>query len=512
MHKGLFYFIALAILLTVIKYAVITAAITFVLCAWGYGIYLLACYLYVGAINNPEADPLCTKVAKYLVSRDSVSVKDICDKFSINTTRSKYIIKQLNQIGLICNDKPVTNSIWELAKYFKLINSNDDFFKKADLEEIIKFKEITKVQIEKEQDILIKSLLETLENTLENTKWIECLENKIGACSSYLPMNILSDIEEELKNRKQVRIPATNLDVAPNILNSYMPFCDMLLSLRSNSKWTMTGCQFSIYPETFLEIKVNNLDFKVPCTNIYGYKLYFYPEFIIKYSYNTYSIKKYHYNDISINYSPTILKKASWFNNNDAHFLYKRYRHTCLDGTPDMRYKNNPSTSYYQFYDLTLTQLNIHILFGNERFPQNITKSFNEFKFLLRNQGIEEHNTYNDICIYENYSSQMSGNLRNRIIDTIKMYKIRPDTIRHRTFVSILKDYRVFLNVEDKAYANIINSAMQDGTLEYILQNGWGSTISTQAISNFITNYGYDENKCKIALSSVIEGFTLLNN
>lgn len=518
MNKGTGGLIILAIIVTVIVYAAMAVAAVCAICALCYGIFILIRYFHVGKITNPKADPLCSKIAKHIVSKQNVSVEEICSLFSIDVARCNFIIKQLEQIGIVDNKKATIKDIWDLGAYFKKVNANDNYFLEiienqlndelAKTEKRINA-EIEKIedQINKESDLLIKQFLKNIERTKENKYWIKFLEKKKIALSAYSSNEDINTIDDEINKRKTgITINPVNINVESHVLTVFDDFKQTLLSLKNNKQWTGDKKSLSVNLESFFGTTINDNEFLVPCMNFNGYQLYFYPECIIKYVADSLKIiTKISYNDLNLYLNYEVICKSSWFGENDAEYMYSRYRHQCLDGTPDLRYNHNPATRYFKFYCLGLSPLSIQIFFGNEDKPKELIHSFDKFRSLLYSSQS------NKLAVKQsnNSSSAESGitDLRTRIIETIKKYDIQPGTIKAKTFVSILKDYHVFQNREDKAYANILKSALDNGTLQTILNYGFGHVYSAEAIEAFIVTSGYDQNKTKNILSYVADAY-----
>lgn len=512
MNKGTGGLIILAIIVTVIAYAAMAVAAVCAICALCYGIFILIRYFHVGKITNPKADPLCSKIAKHIVSKQNVSVEEICSLFSIDVARCNFIIKQLEQIGIVENKKATIKDIWDLGAYFKKVNDNDNYFLEiienqvndelAKTEKRINV-ELEKIedQINKENDLFIKQILKNIERTKENKYWIKFLEKKKIALSVYSSNEDINAIEDEINKRKtEFTLNPVNINIESHVLNVYEDFKHTLLSLKKNKVWKADKNMLSIKLDSFFGTTINNDELLVPCMTFNSFQLYFYPEYMIKYVADSFKIiTKISYNDINLSYKYEVIPKSPWFGEKDAEYMYSRYLHQCLDGTPDLRYNYNPATRYYKFYTIGISILNVHVFFGNEDTAIKLIGSFNKFKSLLCTSKCNQLTSDDkDFGI---------GDLRTRIIDTIKKYDIQLGTVKAKTFVSILKDYHVFQNREDKAYANILKSALDNGTLQTILDYGLGHVYSAEAIEAFIVTSGYDQTKTKNILSYVADAY-----
>ena len=88
-------------IIEIIKYIAVPALIIIGCITICWLLYKIFQYYYIGTIKNVQADPLLTKISKWVVTKERVYVSDLMDFFAIGYDRSVFIITQLNLMGLL---------------------------------------------------------------------------------------------------------------------------------------------------------------------------------------------------------------------------------------------------------------------------------------------------------------------------------------------------------------------------------------------------------------------------
>ena len=130
--------------------------------------------------------------------------------------------------------------------------------------------------------------------------------------------------------------------------------------------------------------------------------LWIYPRFIIKETEQVFELIKWETISCIID-QPILLKQAKMINNPDNILPYRmQYRHSNRDGSPDLRYKSNPSHPAYLFTPLSLKIGDeVRLLLLNYRDAVLIAESMNSYiKKNAINTGYDQlHESYNSESI-----------------------------------------------------------------------------------------------------------------
>lgn len=140
---------------------------------------------------------------------------------------------------------------------------------------------------------------------------------------------------------------------------------------------------FAFRTPKFLIIKQEVLSFYLN-----SYLIFLFDDFLIRYNYSNNKIEIYKYTNFKIKYfksTKTNKELQSYkIHKTKAKIHHKYYLHECLDGTPDLRYKNNPLFIHYIFHGLTV-QLNDSF---NVTFISEDIETLNILVGLFKNQKL----------------------------------------------------------------------------------------------------------------------------
>ena len=165
-----------------------------------------------------------------------------------------------------------------------------------------------------------------------------------------------------------------------------------------------------------------------------GIKLHFFPYFIITEIDCGYDLIEF--TDVSVIDKNTIsVEESSTSSIKGANPAYYNYLHQRIDGGPDRRYKNNPSTPVY-LYDIFKLYVGkeIQIISASSRSTLNIINSINRYQCELSKYQVLSTIYVKDIDISEDEYASL-----------IKKFIVKygKDFILSKSFVNRLKDYRV---------------------------------------------------------------------
>lgn len=165
-----------------------------------------------------------------------------------------------------------------------------------------------------------------------------------------------------------------------------------------------------------------------------GVKLHFYPYFIITEINNEYDLIKI--TDVSIRERNSIyVEESSTSSIKGAKPAYYNYLHQRIDGGPDRRYKNNPSTPVYK-YDIFKLCIGkeIQVISAYSKSTLNIIDSIQKYQF-----EFEKYPTLSLISVKGiDISRDEYADLIKGIID-----KHGKEFILSKSFINYLKDYRI---------------------------------------------------------------------
>lgn len=285
-----------------------------------------------------------------------------------------------------------------------------------------------------------------------------------------------ADIDENI-NKKTLMIDDHEVIdshvIDTNLYNEYTKLYSFLVrinmkcdvwEIRNNTKRVIanftTGYLYGVVP---------NNKCKAIWTQVKGVKYYFYPNYVVQQK-GEFSIECISYDKISPKLS-VITESADHIR--AAKAVGYTYLHTCIDGTPDLRYKYNPRSTIYEYRLLQLMGLSnftvyitsnaaagefsalikqlSHIAKGNAPLPQNKDNGSPDKKQNLKNDVVP-HN-----------QEKPSDELLDLSIMIVQIFKqFGKGIVTSSQFIHILDDYRAF-NDENQYVRNIIRLLQSTG-------------------------------------------------
>lgn len=496
--------IALAVIVVVLAYAALYVAIAAGVCLVLFGLFLLFRSLYIGRVRHPKADPLFTKAAKDTVKNKEFDQSRFAAKHEISSERTKYIKTQLEYAGIIKNDSVNVERLGGLHDIFKEINSHEDFFFEIVEKQAIDIQSSIENQINNESNELVISILNALKNNVNNRVIVGYLKKRLVAYKDYASQDDIDKLSAQIAS-----YDSTESQICVNINSEFISAYQQLQQLKSNHQysriWSKNHNKIKWEMDSFCNIFINGQLFEALCFSSNGVTYYFYPSFVIRYNGADPSdmVHIYDYKSINVNTWSFTQKEESWFSSMDAKKAYCTWLHSCKDGSPDLRYNYNPSTSHYYFYGASIPQLGFEFICGEQALTEDFRNSVSNVT-AKKNTNVPQKNTRNVPQLYDSNSSSALGI---KIKKVISLHSIQLDTIKNKTFVSLLNDYQAFDSLEEKASARILKQAVFDGTMETVLSKGLISIEAKQAIDKFIISTGFDEKKARSIISDVYYGF-----
>lgn len=516
MDKAAGTLLIIALIVMGVYYTFIAIVVCVLVCVVCYGLYWGIQQLYVGKVHNKEADPLFTNIAKWIVRDEThqrhLTTKLIANEFSIEDARANYILQQLDCANIIKGRKAVCKNYWSLGAIFHKINSDTGFFTHC-LNDKMDF-------LDRELYALIHnsitkefvSILTAFKNVLPGVMQIEFFERKREVMSNYASSEELNSLDQQLYQLKQ-KFGKESIDIQVNssIAQSYQDLCD---SIERTSHLKVRSHLYSpvnITTENIFPVKINGVKSTTPCVQIGTYKFYFFPTFVIEFADRINPIIKFiERKNIKVEITKTYTtEKKDWFEEEKVPISSSTYLHTCLDGTPDLRYKDNPRIYYYALHKIEFKGLDLCLVSGQNGFHawkkyfMDIAKPNNTYKSETKNIKTQQEK----IAPVSTVMSDVEEALQERIIKVISDAHVDYNITATRSFVSILNDYNVFQSVDEMAYPRILKAAIDAGVLIKIMNLGVTSAESISTIQRFITSSGYDANKTTYIMTCVYNAF-----
>lgn len=316
--------------------------------------------------------------------------------------------------------------------------------------------------------------------------------------------------KEELNNRKQnnssflanyTYIDKETIDQVD--LDKFFQLNNTIIALSKSDIWRVGTRQKSSYYFFWgSNIRRNIVSFKkeyfnkiIPSVNcevysisILGSTFYFYPKYIIQ-SKGKNNYRIINYSQLSIKINECVVIEDNYKPKGGVSIGYT-YEHTCIDGTPDMRYKYNRKFPKYKYGYINIISLdNFRIDIANYNLANDFYKAIIEIKHTVKRHN-KQHNKQNiispaDKCSNSNNNQPSSANsskslsgerigFRNIMCTIIE--KEGRDIIMQKRFIYMLEDMHAFKEVPHIKY--ILNLMQTDGYMEKILTEDEGAIIS----------------------------------
>ena len=374
--------VVIALVVMALKYIAIAAGIGLGL----FGLFHLFKWLFIGWVKESKADPLFTQAAKEIAKKKSFNGKEFQQKFSLSDDRIHFIESQLNYAGILSGNSVMVENQWELRSFFRSINTAEDFFFTAIDEQVSRIQDSISKQIKRESNELTIALLSTLSNNLRGELMIDYLSLKQKASSTFASQEEMEAISEQI-NEYSKSLEQLNIVENDETMAAFESFCSMLDSIHGIRIWSSKHNELTIQKSPFNHVQINERTLSVPYIDNKERGYYLYPSFVIVASQKdrfVHSLRVCNYGEIEVNTRSFTESKGAWFKSEDAEKAYTTWLHTCKDGTPDLRYSYNPSTTYYHFYAANLSRLQVEIISGNRSVIDYIEKAF----FIARKNNV----------------------------------------------------------------------------------------------------------------------------
>lgn len=523
MEKASFGLILIALIAMGVYYAFIALLVCILICATCYGLYWIVRTMYVGKVKNEDADPLLTNISKWIVKGDNghrnISPKLLEETFHIEEARAIYIIQQLTCANIIKSQKTVCKNYWVLGNKFRELNSNSEFFKDCLNNKIVSLKNEIDILINNSTNVHIRSTLIAFQKAIPFVMRINFLQLKKKAISSYAQQDIINLLDKQIfQKRQDLDNNKINIVTTTTIANYYKEFCMSITRSTSFKVWSKLHSQVYITCENFFSVNINGIETPIPCITLGTYRYYFFPTFVIEFQDCPKTIFKIsEIKDIKVYITKQHITKEPWFKESEIPVTSTSYLHTCLDGTPDLRYKYNPRICYYGLYQIDFIGLDLSLVSGQIGF-RVWSKYFEKITNFSMNTHKNKDNSTKSILnkrnvLSENTVATNSNNdpLAQRISEVISDNKINNKMIMSRSLISILNDYNVFQSIEEMAYPKILKAAFESEVMPKILDVSLSSTERNCLIQRFILSSGYDTKKTNYIFSCVFDALKSCN-
>ena len=369
--------IAIVVILVIIGSALMYVAIAAGVIAALYGLYLLLRWLLIGWAKKSKADPMFSIAAKTAVKNKNFVRHDFAVKHSLSDERMKYIITQLRIAGVLDGCSVLIDKQWELHSVFKSINSEKDFFLSRIQSGIGSVVTAIEDQIKIEVDPDVISVLESIKANAEIGIQTNYLKTKLLALRDYADQNEIDEVQSQIS---ALSSQGSIIDIfeEDGVMQRFDEFESYFMNATSAKTWNASHQRIDISQESFGNFHINGQFREVPFLADNGVEVYFYPSFAAIYRRNSDSqaFQLVTYLSIRSTSSSFTERPSSWFNESDAMVAYRTWLHSRVNGGPDLRYKNNPSTPHYSFYKVAISPIEIETLSGSSSIIDDTKKAF----------------------------------------------------------------------------------------------------------------------------------------
>lgn len=500
--------IALVVILVLIGYALMYVAIAAGICLALFGIFLLFRWLLIGWTKKSKADPLFTKAARSAVKNKGFDRVGFAQKHSISDARSKFITRQLRLAGVMADSTVLIDKQWGLRLVFRSINSENEFFLSRIQDDIESILSSIAEQTRSESDVYILSILSSIKTSAETgmkLSYYKLWQKAIQDYADQSEIDSLSGLIDDLSSQNSVN----DFLVGYDVMQDFNDFCSYFTNKNSTKAWNTNHQIIDISQDSFCDIHINGKPQEVPYIAGINVEAFFYPTFVVvlRKQSQTEAFRIIDYSSLRLITHSFTEPESNWFTEDDASVAYRTWLHSKVNGGPDLRYKNNPSTAHYSFYKACLSPLGIEIISGSSSF---ISRLRSAFSFLCKAKGsINKSEPLRGELpkAQKQDSTYCSSELGQRITKAIKQYSISEEAIDNGTLISALNDYQVFRSIEDRSYAIILRQAIREGVLSTVMRKGPSSVEGANAIKTFILTSGFDEKRTETVIEAIYHGF-----
>ena len=267
---------------------------------------------------------------------------------------------------------------------------------------------------------------------------------------------------------------------------------NMLTSISYSSTLNLCSGQRKCYNynhECFLNVHSNEKIIHLYCHNV---SLYLYPLFIVEVN-NDENFVIHNWRELSFDiHKIRAYTKGYGSELKGAVELCHSYEHTCIDGTPDMRYKKNDIYRTYRVCQLTCKQIpSFNFIVANETLANGLLHCFNQYTNLKESKNCADiRNQNNDD--YTIYSS-----LFNELDNVISEYGV--EIISSKKLFYIMSDLGCFKN--DTKLRLLFRDMTDDNIMDLFLN----SYITQSKLEDLALIYSYKYNY------SIDDCLTILN-
>ena len=376
--EGLIAIVVILVLIgTALMYVAIAAGIGLAL----YGLFLLFRWLFIGWTKKSKADPLFTKAAKTAVKKKYFVRHDFAERYSLSDERIKFIIMQLRISGVLDGSSVLIDKQWGLHSIIRAINSEEDFFMARIQEEVDCIISSIDEQIKTESDPDILFVLESIKAKAEIGMKINYLRTKLIAIRDYAEQSDINEVQRQI-NDLYAQSEIIDIFEEKDAMQLFDEFESHINTITSAKVWNTNHQRIDISQDSFCDIHINGKTREVPFIAADSVEVFFYPSFIVLFHRRSESraLQVVDYYPISVKTSSFTEPPSTWFDANDATVAYHTWLHSRVNGGPDLRYKNNPSTPYYSFYKASISPIGIEVVSGSSSINDEIKKAFKSIK------------------------------------------------------------------------------------------------------------------------------------
>ena len=308
---------------------------------------------------------------------------------------------------------------------------------------------------------VLKKLILALSNELPIEELDIALDNCILEFANYVPIfneEVINPLEYE-----EIKSVFRNLPKSVFVSYNRMP--------------TSNNAGFYIYDSyksdnsTFLSIQSS---FEILHITDKCYNLFLYPNFIIV-SKNKEDFSIIKWEDINLKYISSKVTLIGYRKLKGARELSHRYTHMCIDGTPDMRYKNNEKyTTYELFIIQDSNDPRIKFYVADKRSVRIVIDAVNKYRQSITNSM--------DTSSNEDYALNYFVTSIENILSTENI-----QIIHEKKLLYLLSDVNAFK--EDKVYSRIFKKMHEEGLLSLMSEDDLDSQLMILKSNEYAVEY-----------------------
>lgn len=300
--------------------------------------------------------------------------------------------------------------------------------------------------------------------------------------------------------------------LSPNIINAFSKFkSNFKQAITSASIWSNDGLlqgvscnsssltrhNLSFEERRFMDISIySDFSFLLKCK---GCKMFFYPNFVIAEINCTYHILDYHNIELTNDECIYVTEQSGRLIRGASPVFYE-YLHQRVNGGPDRRYKNNPSTPVYchRIFRLNSGSFEMQFVAASGQTVDTLFKSLRRFQQDLKTYPIGLSKRIIDVNLSSNeYASQ----IRAIVAEHGK------DILTSRVFINLLKDYKF-----TRVYPNIISiyeHMQQHDYMSRLIEPDTGYSFLEDVKHNISPTINHDEDEMNTVLAFLGYGLQL---